>query len=125
MASVAEILRNSDIIIDPNDSLSEIKEKIIEDNTPEVIDYIPSKAELDEHINKNIAEREAREKLQREQEAEKETCGNCKKFTRTTPNPKSQMANCVYHGVMVMKHQTGCNSFSRSKRNEDGGLWPS
>lgn len=95
----------------------------ITENTPlpqeeNVVYTLPSKEELDAHIKKNI---EANE-LQNQTHAD--TCGSCIKWSRTTPNPRSQMGNCQTHGLMTLKNQASCDGYKFTDR-EDGGLWPS
>ena len=76
-----------------------------------VINYIPTREQLDAQIAK-----EAKPDVQNLTHGNK--CGSCQKFQRQTPNPKSKMALCTFNGVMVLEHSTSCEKYRKSNAPE-------
>ena len=87
--------------------------------------YIPSKEELDAHIEENRKLKQEELKKEREMELQNQThgnkCGQCLKFTRQTPNQQSKMGYCLFNGLMVLKYQTICEAFKLS--NKPASAW--
>lgn len=77
-------------------------------------DPLPTKQELDEHIEENIHQQNKQWLDRRQKQAESgdiKYCDFCTKFKRTTPNQRSRMGNCRAHGVMVMDTTTECEVY--------------
>ena len=77
--------------------------------------YIPSQKELDDHI---VAEQAKEDSPDIENQQHGNKCGGCEHFIRETPNPRSQMARCKWHGMMVTQFQTSCEAYKLSNKPE-------
>ena len=122
MFSVADILKKefvhndySDILPEVNDIKQEMQvdDSPEDDNGEEETYRIPTQDEVNEQVrlNEQIRIKKVQEDLQNQTHGDK--CGSCIKFTRQTPNPRSIMAYCVFHGVMVNKNQASCDVFRK------------
>ena len=104
-------------LIDPEVSVEDQKEKNVKY-------YVPSKAELDEHIEQN---RLAKEQVDQEEEKaifkknDGYVCFNCKRAMNITANPRPAMLNCQWNGVMIHRYKSGCGHIqikNKEYRNE-------
>lgn len=101
MSSISSILNIQ------QDQEEPIYDAILQDNDPEP--PIPTKETLDEHIQRNLQQEDENYKLQNQTHGE--ACNDCIKAVNQTPNPRSHLRYCKYHGVMVSKFQKNCAYF--------------
>lgn len=97
---------------------------------PEEKFYIPTREEIDAELEKQRAKEREEEEKAREEERQAlqngthgSKCKYCLKFTRTTPNPKSNYGRCIYHGAMVLQWQTSCGEFKLNEKSLEDDPW--
>ena len=103
----------SSIIIDTE------KNEII-DNKEELEEkhYIPTKAELDKHIEDNLHKKDE-ERKQYMLDDSKHSCGKCVKGQNMSGIPLVNMVRCAYNGVMVPFMGSPCEHYKFAKNRKN------
>ena len=116
MGLIADLLKFDDVIGESTVTDEQIYDAVFDEPEPP----IPTREELDAHIQENLNNKPD---INFENQAHSDRCEFCQKAQNNTPNPRSVMRYCKYNGVMVSKYQANCEHFANDKKKRESNPW--